>query len=188
MKDFTKRWFCRVESPLGAILLSSDGQALTGLWFAGQRSTPEPGDTTAEAAALPVFQETVRWLNAYFGGREPDFTPALRLRGTPFQVAVWTLLRAIPYGQTVTYGALAAQAARQLGVSRMSAQAVGGAVGRNRIALIVPCHRVVGADGGLVGYAGGLDRKKALLALERKRRMMESAQTPIGGSPGRGTG
>ena len=107
-----------------------------------------------------------RWLNVYFSGREPDFTPKLHLIGSDFRQAVWALLLQIPYGQTVTYGQLAARLAAERGLARMSAQAVGGAVGRNRISLIIPCHRVLGADGSLTGYAGGLDRKAKLLALE----------------------
>ena len=150
-------------SPLGGITLASDGQALTGLWFDGQAhfgATLVPG--AAQARDLPVFAETARWLALYFSGAQPDFTPPLRLRGTPFQRAVWEALRAIPYGQTLSYGALAAR----LG---SSARAVGGAVGRNPIALIVPCHRGGGARGGLTGYAGGLERKQWLLALEQHK-------------------
>ena len=110
-----------------------------------------------------------RWLDSYFTGREPDFLPPLHPAGSPFQQAVWALLLQIPYGQTVTYGQLAARLAAERGLARMSAQAVGGAVGRNRISLIIPCHRVLGADGSLTGYAGGLDRKAKLLAWEHSK-------------------
>ena len=149
-------------SPLGGVTLASDGAALTGLWFHGQAHF---GATLSGAAAerdCPVLAEAARWLDCYFSGEIPDFTPPLRLTGTPFQMAVWEALRAIPYGETVTYGALA----RRLNTS---ARAVGGAVGRNPISLIVPCHRVVGADGSLTGYAAGKERKAYLLTLERSR-------------------
>ena len=154
------------DSPLGGITLASDGEALTGLWFDGQAHFAETLAPAHEEKALPVFTLAARWLDLYFAGREPDFRPPLRLRGSPFRRAVWEELLAIPCGQTLSYGELAARAARRLGSGRSSARAVGGAVGHNPISLIVPCHRVVGADGGLTGYAGGLDRKRLLLALE----------------------
>ncbi|MBQ6173181.1 MAG: methylated-DNA--[Clostridia bacterium] len=160
--------FCRRQSPLGMILLASDGEALTGLWFDGQKGAPVLPDDVEEER-LPVFDEAGRWLRVYFAGCEPDFTPPLRPGGTAFQQTVWGLLRRIPYGETVTYGRLSEETARLLGRPRMSAQAVGGAVGRNPISLIVPCHRVIGADGSLTGYAGGLRRKEYLLTLERKK-------------------
>lgn len=155
-----------LESPLGGITLASDGEALTGLWFDGQKFFAEGLARGAVLRPLPVFAETARWLQLYFQGREPDFTPPLRLIGTPFQLAVWELLRQIPYGSTVSYGHLARRIAERRGLPRFSAQAVGGAVGRNPISLIVPCHRVLGADGSLTGYAGGLEKKAALLRLE----------------------
>ena len=161
-------YFRRYASPLGGVTLASDGQALCGLRFDGQAHSfpaPAPG-AEREEKDLPVFEETGRWLDVYFSGREPGFTPPLAPGGTPFQRAVWELLLTVPYGQTVAYGALAARLAAQLGLARMSAQAVGGAAGRNPISLIIPCHRVVGSDGSLRGYAGGLWRKRALLALE----------------------
>ncbi len=163
-------------SPLGGLTLASDGTVLVGLWFDGQAHFGEDGgathrvtgqDATAGAdAELPVFSETRRWLDAYFAGRRPDAEPALRLRGTPFRRRVWALLRRIPYGTTVTYGALAQKLAEEMGVSRMSARAVGNAVGRNPISLLVPCHRVVGAGGRLTGYAAGVDKKLFLLHME----------------------
>lgn len=153
---------CQYASPLGGILLSADEAGLTGLWFEGQRHFPRaPGAAREEKA---IFEQAVSWLDLYFSGREPDFTPPLHPTGTEFQLAVWRLLLEIPYGQTTTYGVLARRLAEQRG--RVSARAVGGAAGRNPIALLVPCHRVVGADGSLTGYAGGLDRKARLLALE----------------------
>ena len=154
------------SSPLGKILLSADEAGLTGLWFVGAKYAPRDLARERRTGESDLLAQTKRWLDVYFSGRAPDFTPPLRLVGTPFQLAVWELLRGIPYGQTATYGALAGRLARQKGLARMSAQAVGGAVGRNKISLIVPCHRVVGADGSLTGYAGGMDKKAALLRLE----------------------
>lgn len=156
----------RCSSPLGGITLASDGEALIGLWFDGQKHFGEVLGREREERDLPVFEQADRWLDVYFSGREPDFTPPLRLRTTAFRRVVWELLLVVPYGQTVTYGQLAAEAARRMGRDRMSARAVGGAVGHNAISLIVPCHRVVGADGSLTGYAGGVERKRWLLALE----------------------
>lgn len=155
-----------LPSPLGGFTLASDGEALTGLWFDGQKHFGAGLSGDAREQRLPVFAETERWLKLYFTGAEPDFTPPLRLIGTAFQREVWELLRQIPYGETVSYGALAARIAERRGLARFSAQAVGGAVGRNPISILVPCHRVLGADGSLTGYAGGLEKKAALLGLE----------------------
>ena len=150
------------NSPFGGITLACNGEALTGLWFDGQRYWGSTLTTHHEDNKdIPVFEQTRRWLDIYFSGDEPDFTPPLSLQGTAFQQRVWEALLSIPYGETVTYSELA----HRLGCR--SAQAVGGAVGRNPISIIVPCHRVVGTDGSLTGYAGGLDRKRALLELER---------------------
>lgn len=154
-------------SPLGGITLASDGKALTGLWFDGQKYFAAGLDAAHQQQPLPVFEETKRWLDCYFSGQEPDFLPPLAPRGTEFQQEVWALLRQIPYGETVTYREIARQIARRRGIPSMSAQAVGGAVGRNPISILIPCHRVVGANGSLTGYAGGLEKKQALLALER---------------------
>lgn len=155
-------------SPLGPILLSSDGQALTGLWFEDQKHFAEGlGEERAEAS-LPVFDQTLRWLEIYFSGRQPEFTPALCLKGTAYQRAVWECLSAIPWGCTVPYDSIARDAAARLGV-RPCARAAGGAVSRNPISIIVPCHRVIAKDGGPGGYAGGLERKLALLAIEGVR-------------------
>ena len=159
-------YVCRCRSPLGGITLASDGEALTGLWFDGQKFFADTLSKTAEEARLPVFDETEEWLGVYFSGKEPDFVPALRMRTTPFRRIVWEILLTIPYGRTMTYGKIAEETAARLGIPRMSAQAVGGAVAHNSISLVIPCHRVVGADGGLTGYAGGIDRKRKLLELE----------------------
>ena len=211
------------DSPLGGITLASDGVALTGLWFEGQKHFAAKFDPQhRECDDLPVFAETKRWLDSYFSGQVPDFTPKLAMRATPFRQAIWEILLTIPYGKTVTYGEIArrfvetfhetslqssslhnvslhgatsqdislqgaplqvtssqdalSQGSLLQGMSiqgamlakkNMSAQAVGGAVGHNPISLIIPCHRVIGANGSLTGYAGGVERKKYLLELER---------------------
>ena len=166
--DYTSRYL----SPLGYITLASDGEALIGLWFEGQKHFATIlTNETSEDSNLPVFEQTRNWLDLYFSGECPDFTPPLAPNGTPFQQKVWRLLLAIPYGKTVTYGEIARRFVEtfhetSLPKQHMSAQAVGGAVGRNPISLIIPCHRVVGANGSLTGYAGGLERKKFLLELE----------------------
>lgn len=155
------------DSPLGEMLLASDGQALTGLWFEGQRHAAaglSPDATPRDD--LPVFEAARSWLRSYFSGEKNVEPPALRLEGTPFQGCVWDALREVPYGSTVTYGELAVRVGRRLGRAT-SARAVGSAVGRNPVSVIVGCHRVLGARGELTGYAGGLWRKRALLALER---------------------
>lgn len=151
-------------SPLGEILLASDGEAITGLWFLGAKYFARGLDSAARERDLPVFQSAKAWLDAYFAGREPGALPPLHPAGTDFQRQVWDLLLQIPYGATTTYGALARRLAE--GRGRVSAQAVGGAVGHNPISLLIPCHRVVGAGGSLTGYAGGVDKKLALLRLE----------------------
>lgn len=160
------QYICHYKSPLGDITMASDGTALTGLWFDEQKYFAEGIEPDAEEKKLPVFDEAMRWLDIYFGGRRPDFTPPLNFEGTAFRKEVWQLLLQIPYSETTTYGELAAQLAAHRGLKRMSAQAVGGAVGHNPISIIVPCHRVVGTSGSLTGYAGGLARKLALLKLE----------------------
>ena len=158
------------ESPIGRMLLAADDTGLTGLWFEGQKYFARCLDRESEEKELPVFAEAKRWLDIYFSGKEPDFTPPLHFIGTDFQKEVWEILCAIPYGQTMTYGAIADQIAKKRGLSRMSAQAVGGAVGHNNLSIIVPCHRVVGSDGSLTGYAGGIERKTFLLNLENAKR------------------
>ena len=156
------------DSPLGRIMLAADGQALTGLWFEGQKYFAAKLDQNHEQKELPVFGQTKDWLNIYFGGRKPAFTPPLSMKGTPFQKEVWEALLAIPYGCTTTYAKIAAAIAKNRGITSMTAQEVGSAVARNPISLIVPCHRVVGSDGSLTGYAGGLEKKEWLLAMERQ--------------------
>ena len=154
------------HSPLGEILLAADEIGLTGLWFDGEKYYAWNLDENHEEKEVPVFQEAKRWLDIYFSGKEPDFKVPLHFTGTDFQNQVWQILCSIPYGQTMTYGEIARELASRRGTKSMSAQAVGGAVGHNEISIIVPCHRVVGASGSLTGYAGGIDKKIALLKLE----------------------
>ena len=157
----------RYASPLGSILLAADDIGLVGLWFEGQKYFAHGLAKTHEEKELPLFAKVKRWLDIYFSGQQPQFTVPLHFIGTAFQKEVWELLCTIPYGQTTTYGAIAKQLAAKRGLPHMSAQAVGGAVGHNKISIIVPCHRVVGKNGSLTGYAGGIDKKTALLRLEQ---------------------
>ncbi len=161
--DYTHHYY----SPLGGITLASDGEAIVGLWFDGQKYYADTLDNEHMEKALPVFKETDRWLDIYFSGKQPDFTPKLNMRGTAFRKAVWNILLTIPYGQIMTYGQIAEIVAKQMGFDRMSAQAVGGAVGHNPVSLIIPCHRVVGSSGNLTGYAGGINKKIRLLQMEQ---------------------
>lgn len=155
------------DSPLGGILLAADDVGLTGLWFDGQKYFARGLSNERIAQETPVLAEAKRWLDIYFTGKAPDFTPPLHPIGSAFRRSVWEILLQIPYGQTTTYGEIARQLAKKQGLDRMSAQAVGGAVGHNEISIIIPCHRVVGADGSLTGYAGGIGKKEKLLELER---------------------
>lgn len=154
------------NSPLGDILLAADDIGLTGLWFDGEKyfSDNLPAEHIEEKT--PILAAVKHWLDIYFTGREPDFTPPLHPIGSAFRQAVWDILLQIPYGQTTTYGEIARQLVKKQGLDRMSAQAVGGAVGHNEISIIIPCHRVVGTNGSLTGYAGGIDKKIWLLKLE----------------------
>lgn len=169
-EELVMQYIMTYQSPLGEILLAADDTGLTGLWFAGAKYYGRGLDREHEEKIVPVFEEARHWLDIYFSGREPDFTPTLHLKGTPFQMEVWGILCGIPYGRTTTYGGIAKKIAGDRGVPGMSAQAVGGAVGHNQVSIIVPCHRVVGADGKLTGYAGGIDRKTKLLMLEGWKR------------------
>ena len=151
------------DSPLGAMTMASDGFCLIGLGFDGQKCFASILDKGCEERDdLPIFDETRRWLDLYFAGKVPDFTPALLMRANDFRRRVWEVLLTIPYGKTMTYGEIA----QRIGKPR-AAQAVGGAVGHNPISLIIPCHRVIGVDGSLTGYAGGIERKKWLLKMEK---------------------
>ena len=157
----------RYGSPLGGVTMASNGAELTGLWFDGQKYFGATLPQAYEEKGLPVFDETKKWLDLYFSGKAPDFTPPLKTEATAFRQAVWSILLTIPFGQTTTYKKIAEMLACQMGLAHMSAQAVGGAVGHNPISRIIPCHRVIGANGSLTGYAGGIDKKKRLLALEK---------------------
>ena len=155
------------DSPLGGVLLAADNAGLTGLWFNGAKYFAANLPEAREEKCTPILDETARWLDIYFAGGQPDFTPPLHPIGSAFRRSVWEILLQIPYGQTTTYGEIARQLSKKQGLERMSAQAVGGAVGHNEISIIIPCHRVVGADGSLTGYAGGIGKKETLLKLER---------------------
>ena len=157
----------KYQSPLGDILLAADDVGLTGLWFEGQKYFALYLDKEHKEKELPVFVKAKEWLDIYFSGKEPNFKLPLHFIGTPFQKEVWEILSSIPYGKTIPYGEIAKQLAKKRNIKQMSAQAVGGAVSHNEISIIVPCHRVVGANGSLSGYAGGIDKKIALLKLEK---------------------
>lgn len=161
------QYITHAASPLGPLLLAADEQGLTGLWFEGQKYFARTLDPVHAEGETPILQTAKRWLDVYFSGREPEFSVPLHWIGTEFQSRVWNILCTIPYGTTMTYGDIAKRLAAETGRARMSAQAVGGAVGHNAIGIIVPCHRVVGTGGSLTGYAGGVDRKQKLLELER---------------------
>lgn len=153
-------------SPIGKMLLAAHGTNLTGLWFEGGKYYDAVLDSEHEEKELPVFETVKKWLDIYFTGKNPDFTPPVHLQGSPFRILVWNILKEIPYGQTITYKDIANRVAAEKGLPRMSAQAVGGAVAHNPVSIIIPCHRVIGSDGSLTGYAGGIDKKVKLLQYE----------------------
>ncbi len=153
-----------MESPVGRLTLACEGESLTGLWLFGQKYFGATLPPDARPGDAPVFAQARAWLSAYFAGRDPGPAPRLSPAGSPFRQEVWAALLRIPYGRTTTYGDIALQLSGGVAASR----AVGGAVGRNPISLFIPCHRVVGADGSLTGYAGGVDKKIFLLNLERR--------------------
>lgn len=154
------------SSPIGLLEMESDGTYLTGLWFEKAKKSPSHGSAWM-GKDLPIFESVSRWLDIYFAGKIPDFTPEYKvLNATPFRKQVIDLICRIPYGKVVTYKDIANKIARSRGLKRMSAQAVGGAVGWNPIGIIIPCHRVVGSTGNLTGYAGGIDKKIQLLEIE----------------------
>lgn len=157
------------DSPVGKITIISDGAAIKGLWIEGQQHIDEFSHRVVEKKELSVFRQTREWLDVYFAGKCPGVLPPVAPEGSAFRRKVWEILLEIPYGKVRTYGDIAAQIAKETGMNRMSAQAVGGAVGHNPISILIPCHRVVGKNGNLVGYDGGLDKKAFLLALENNR-------------------
>lgn len=157
------------KSPLGKITLAGSEDGLSGLWFENQKYFGKGLPENHEEKRLSVFDMTIRWLDVYFAGSVPDFTPPLCLKGTDFRREIWDILLCVPYGKTITYGEIARITARRKGLEKMSAQAVGGAVGQNPVSIIIPCHRVVGSDGSLTGYAGGTDKKLLLLRLEKAK-------------------
>lgn len=160
-------YICKYKSPLGDILLAADEIGLTGLWFEGQNYFADTLPDEYIQQETEILTETKKWLDMYFAGEEPKFTPHLHPAGSEFRQTVWKILLQIPYGQTISYGAIARKMAEMKKISHMSAQAVGGAVGHNEVSIIIPCHRVVGANGSLTGYAGGIDKKVRLLELEK---------------------
>jgi methylated-DNA-[protein]-cysteine S-methyltransferase len=155
-------YFDRIASPIGELLLTGSDDALTGLYMLGAPGGRPPGVPRGSQREPDAFGKVTAQLRDYFAGRRHDFAVPLAPDGSPFQLAVWSALTRIPYGTTTSYGAIA----RQLGKSLAASRAVGTANGQNPIAVIIPCHRVIGADGGLTGYGGGLDRKELLLRLE----------------------
>ncbi len=169
LREKTMIYIHYYDSPLGRMIASSDGYKLTGLWFEGQQhciDTSNLKDLTSENK-LTIFSITDRWLDTYFGGIEPDYTPPLCFTTTSFRCEVFKTLLTIPYGQTVTYSKLAEKIAKKRGLARMAAQAVGSALSHNPVLVIIPCHRVIGSKGSLTGYAAGTDKKLALLTMEK---------------------
>ncbi|MDR2397235.1 MAG: methylated-DNA--[protein]-cysteine S-methyltransferase [Spirochaetaceae bacterium] len=166
---------CIIETPLGPMRAAAEAEALQGLWFVGQTYFPPQTDTWREQPDYPVFTLLRTWLRAYFFGNPPSTELSLAPQGSPFRLWVWQILREIPYGHTRTYGAIARQIVEEQALPALSAQAVGAAVGHNPISLIIPCHRVLGVRGRLTGYAGGIEKKQALLAGEQGCRPWASA-------------
>lgn len=160
------KYFYEYTSPLGDMTVVADDTALIGLYFVGQKYYPA-NLSDCEQKLTNVIKETISLLDKYFAGERVVFDIPLKMEGTEFQRKVWQILLTVPYGKTMTYGDIAKLLAKDMGLSTMSAQAVGGAVGRNRISIIIPCHRVIAANGNLTGYAGGIDKKERLLKIEK---------------------
>lgn len=155
------------DSPIGGITVASNGTQITGLWFDNQKYFAYSLDENNKPADLGIFDLSDKWLDIYFSGNAPDFDLPILIKGTPFRKMICSIMREIPFGKTVTYGEIAQIAAQKTGKKAMSSRAVGVAVGHNPISIIIPCHRVIGANGKLTGYAGGLDKKIELLKLEK---------------------
>ena len=156
-----------IQTPLGEVRLRSDGKSLTGLWFVGQVNDAKDNRDIEIKDDLPIFGQVESWLESYFFGEQTPIKIPLQPKGTMFQERVWKILQEIPYGETMTYGEIAQRIAKEKCVATYSAQAVGQAVGKNPISILIPCHRVLGKNGALTGYAGGVHRKEQLLNLER---------------------
>lgn len=156
-----------MQTPLGKVCLRSDGKSLTGLWFVGQVNDAKDHGDIEIKDDLSIFVQVENWLECYFSGEETPITIPLQPKGTIFQERVWKILQEIPYGKTMTYGDIAQRIAKEKGVATYSAQAVGQAVGKNPISILIPCHRVLGRNGALTGYVGGVHRKEELLRIER---------------------
>ena len=149
------------NSPLGEMLIVSDGESVCGVWFYGQKHFPSL-DNLIQDDNLAIFKKVKIWFDDYFDGKNPKIDFKLKPDGTKFRLKVWKILSEIPYGETLTYGEIAKKISHE-----MSAQAVGGAVGHNPIAILIPCHRVLGSNGKLTGYAAGIDKKIELLKIEK---------------------
>jgi methylated-DNA-[protein]-cysteine S-methyltransferase len=159
-------YICKIKSPVGALTVSSDGKNICGLWIGGQKYFAKTLGNDVVEQNLPVFENLRKWLDIYFSGKEPDFMPPLMPKGSPFQNSIWNKLCKIPYGKTTSYGELAQQFELENKDRHTSPRAIGGAVGHNPISILIPCHRVLGKNGSLTGYAGGLAAKIKLLNLE----------------------
>lgn len=166
MRIVKKEYACKYISPIGTLTVLSDGKNITGLWIKNMPCSKNTEIIEVDAEDLPVLKKTREWLDCYFTGEEPDFMPPIKTEGTKFRQFVWQMLCEIPYGKVVTYGEIAKEMAYQTGKAKMSAQAVGGAVGSNPVSILIPCHRVVGAKGNLTGYGSGLDVKVRLMQFE----------------------
>lgn len=162
------QYLSNYSSFLGDMLLMADEKGLCGLWFEGQKYYAAGLKTQHKVKEIPLFKDVKRWLDMYFEGKEPDFSVPLHLTGTKFQNKVWEILLTIPYGHTISYGKIGEKLAEERGLEHISAQAVGVAVAHNKISVIIPCHRVIGSDGSLKGYAAGISRKLSLLNKEIK--------------------
>ena len=157
------------SSPIGGITMASNGESLTGLWFDGQKYFASTLSQRHMEKQLPVFDRTCEWLDLYFSGKSPDFMPHVFMCVSNFRRDVYEILMTIPFGETMTYKEVADLIAKKHRIISMSAQAVGGAIAHNPISLVIPCHRVIGTNGKLTGYAGGLDKKEWLLDMEKRK-------------------
>lgn len=162
----TTQYLHAYETPMGVMTATSDGKAVTGLTFFTPKEAGAAGQVTMQNGELPVFQELKGWLDTYFEGEDPGKAPPMRMIGTPFRLSVWQIVSEVPYGVLITYGEIARRLARQRGIPKMAALAVGNALGDNPMSLLIPCHRVIGAGDSLGGYGGNLDLKRQLLAGE----------------------